>query len=218
MSAEDTFPRGYASPPCFAHELGVSCGEFGVVDDATRRDVMRWRRAERHRLYRLRESLGAARRETEERRIAAALTRLIAQESPAAVSAYWPIRGEPDLRPWMKTAHAAGVRIALPVVVGTDEPLVFRRWRPGARLLRGRWGIAEPADGEPVEPDLVVAPLLGVDANRYRLGNGGGYFDRTLAAAARTPLAVGVGFENSRIDTIYPLPHDIPMQLIITGG
>ena len=218
MSVDDTTPNGYASPPCFAHELDASDGEFGVVDDTTRRDVMRWRKAERQRLYRLRESVSAACRAAEEQRISAALTRLIVQKDPAIVSVYWPIRGEPDLRPWMKSAHAAGVRIGLPVVAGPEQPLVFRRWSPGARMLRGHWGIAEPVDDERVEPDMIIAPLLGVDANRYRLGNGGGFFDHTFAAASGRPLAVGVGFEISRIDTIYPLPHDIPMQVVITGA
>jgi 5-formyltetrahydrofolate cyclo-ligase len=73
-----------------------------------------------------------------------------------------------------------------------------------------------PAEGPPVQPDTLLVPLVGFDARGYRLGHGGGYYDRTLAAMPRRPLAVGIGFESLRLPTIHPQPHDIPMDMIVT--
>jgi 5-formyltetrahydrofolate cyclo-ligase len=82
-------------------------------------------------------------------------------------------------------------------------------------MASGLWNIPVPAVGEPVAPSLLLVPVVGFDRQNYRLGYGGGYYDRTLAAAAR-PRTVGVGFEHSQIATIYPQPHDIPMDQVIT--
>jgi 5-formyltetrahydrofolate cyclo-ligase len=71
-------------------------------------------------------------------------------------------------------------------------------------------------EGDAVLPDVLLAPLVGFDAGGYRLGYGGGYYDRTLAALPERPLVVGVGFETSGMETIHPQPHDIPMDLIVT--
>ncbi|TSE12489.1 5-formyltetrahydrofolate cyclo-ligase, partial [Mesorhizobium intechi] len=73
-----------------------------------------------------------------------------------------------------------------------------------------------PAEGDPVLPDIVVAPIVGIDPANYRLGYGGGFFDRTLAAMPSKPLVIGVGYELQRVATIYPQPHDIPMDRIVT--
>jgi 5-formyltetrahydrofolate cyclo-ligase len=111
---------------------------------------------------------------------------------------------------------ATGSVTALPAIVGRDRPLEFRRWRPGAALERGPFGIAQPRPGETVRPDLLLVPLLGFDDACYRLGFGGGYYDRTLAALVPKPLAVGVGFELGRLASIVPAPHDMPMDAIVT--
>jgi 5-formyltetrahydrofolate cyclo-ligase len=134
------------------------------------------------------------------------------------VSVYWPFRGEPDLRPWITAIWSKGVRIALPVVVAKGQPLVFREWRPDARLERGVWNIPFPAEGAAVVPTVVIAPLVGFDPAGYRLGYGGGFFDRTLAALDPKPLAIGVGHPVGALATIYPQPHDIPMNWIVTGS
>ena len=109
-----------------------------------------------------------------------------------------------------------GGRIALPVVIGKDWPLEFRVWSPGEPLERGVWNILVPARGPAVQPDIVVAPAVGFDSENYRLGYGGGFFDRTLAAMAIKPMILGVGYADSKLATIYPQPHDIPMDAIIT--
>lgn len=217
MSNPDENRNPYASPACAAHELDPMHRAHALPDAETRRDVMHWRRAERARLYRLRGELPAAARIAAESSIIDRLDALVDARGARAIGAYWPIRGEPDLRRWLRDADAAGRVIALPVVVADNAPLHYSRWRAGARLRRGRWGIAEPAVDDWIEPDLVLAPLVGVDAQNYRLGNGGGYFDRTLAAALPRPWSVGIGFEQARIETIFPLPHDIPMDAVLLG-
>jgi 5,10-methenyltetrahydrofolate synthetase len=116
----------------------------------------------------------------------------------------------------MEQVDAGGGRCALPVVVERHAPLVFRTWRPGAPMASGIWNIPVPADGVDVLPDIVVSPVVGFDPACYRLGYGGGYYDRTLAGMARRPLVIGVGFAMSAVSTIHPLPHDIPMQFIVT--
>ncbi len=84
-------------------------------------------------------------------------------------------------------------------------------------MTRGVWNIPVPQSSEALTPDVVIAPLLGIDAAGYRLGNGGGYYDRTLAALPRMPQVIGVGHDFCRIDTIFPMPWDVPMQQSILG-
>lgn len=206
----------YASPPCFMHELDAAY--TGSMTDAVQaRDVMRWRKAERERLIAARLALPVAEREQHARLIARDLDSILLSATAATVSLYWPFRGEPDLRPWMSAARAAGLQTALPVVIAKGQPLVFRLWTPGARLERGVWNIPYPADGALVTPSAVIAPLVGFDAAGYRLGYGGGFFDRTLAAMAVKPLVIGVGHPQQAIRTIFPQPHDIAMDWIVTG-
>lgn len=109
------------------------------------------------------------------------------------------------------------VHIALPVAVALGQPLRFREWRPNARMARGLWKIPYPADGVEVVPSVVIAPVVGFDKECFRLGYGGGFFDRTLAGFDATPLAIGVGYAGAMIPTIFPQPHDIPMDWIVTG-
>ena len=109
-----------------------------------------------------------------------------------------------------------GSRCRSPLALG--QPLVFREWHPHARLARGLWKIPYPADGAPVTPDIVIAPLVGFDGGCYRLGYGGGFFDRTLAALSPKALAIGVGYPSAALRTIYPQPHDVPMDWIVTGS
>jgi 5-formyltetrahydrofolate cyclo-ligase len=181
-------------------------------------DVARWRKAERERLIAMRLALAAEQRALHTKRIVAELDELLARAPATVVSVYWPIRAEPDLRDWMRELCQRGVRIALPVALALGEPMIFREWRPGVPMARGLWNIPHPADGVVVEPDCVLAPLVGFDADGYRLGYGGGFFDRTLATMSRKPHVVGVGYPETRIPTIFPQPHDVPMDSIVTGA
>ena len=107
------------------------------------------------------------------------------------ISGYWPIKAELSLLFWMEALHARGTRIALPVVEAPSAPLVFRAWHRGARIERGHWNIPVPAaDAARLIPEITLAPLVGWDPGGNRLGYGGGYFDRTLAALAPRPYVI----------------------------
>ncbi len=179
-------------------------------------DIARWRKAERERLIQARLAIPADERAAMSTAIAAQLDAIVGDLSGRIVSLYWPFRGEPDLRPWMTSVVARGGTPALPLVVEKAHPLVFRAYRPGDRLEKGVWNIPIPAEGDPVIPDIVIAPLVGVDPGNYRLGYGGGFFDRTLASLPAKPLVIGVGYEMQRIPTIHAQSHDIPMNRIVT--
>lgn len=212
---DDDEPRSCASPPCFMRE--VDPAYFGLAAPAPpARGVAVWRKAERERLIARRMALTAAERAKVSASIARSLDRLIGDPAGRMVSAYWPFRGEPDLRPWLAALQARGARTALPVVLASRTPLIFRAWRQGDRLVRGVWNIPTPAEGEAVLPDIVLAPLVGFDPRFYRLGYGGGFFDRTLAQLPPATIAIGVGYEQAAMPTILPQPHDIPMHHIVT--
>jgi 5,10-methenyltetrahydrofolate synthetase len=102
------------------------------------------------------------------------------------------------------------------VVIRKSHPLAFREWRSGDPLERGVWKIPFPAHGKEVVPDVVIAPVVGFDVRCYRLGYGGGYFDRTLASLPSMPTRIGVGYSSQRLETIFPQDHDIPMEMIVT--
>ena len=133
------------------------------------------------------------------------------------ISGYWPIKAELDLRFWLADLHARGALVALPVVEVQAAPLVFRRWQPGMAMQHGHWNIpVPPPDARRLIPEVTLAPVVGWDDAGYRLGYGGGYFDRTLAALVPPPLVLGIGPQAAHIATIYPQPHDIAMTAIIT--
>lgn len=202
-----------ASPPCFMHELDPSW--LGRPSWA---EVRAWRKAERARLIACRAAVPPAARAQRDLAITAFLHAALPELASRHVGFYWPFKGEYDPRPLARALHRAGARLALPVVAERARPLLFRPWRPGIRMVPGIWNIPVPAEGEPVLPDVLLIPLVGSDARGYRLGHGGGYYDRTLAAMPRRPLAVGIGFESLRLATIHPQPHDIPMDIVVTEG
>lgn len=178
--------------------------------------VSAWRKEERARLLEARMAIPAEQRAAWSERIAVHLLERIEAAGARMVSAYWPIRGEPELRPWLRLLQERGIGTALPVAIALGQPLLFREWKAGARLERGLWKIPFPADGAEVVPDVVISPVVGFDPANYRLGYGGGFFDRTLAILPTKPLVLGVGYSTAAIPTIHPQPHDIPMSVIIT--
>ena len=186
------------------------------VDPLAWPEVARWRKAERERLIAARLAIPAETRGQWSNAIATGLDAVIGDVSGKMISLYWPFRGEPDLRPWMESVNDRSGRTALPIVVEKAQPMLFRAYRAGDRLEKGVWNIPIPAEGEPVLPDIVISPLVGVDPCRFRLGYGGGFFDRTLAALPRQPLVIGIGYPLQRHATIHPQPHDIPMDRIVT--
>jgi len=190
--AEKRYPdpetHEYASPPCFAHELSPEYGGHPEPGESWG-EILRWRKTERQRLIEERLAVDVDERKARSDRIASRLDLAVGKVSGRIVSGYWPFRGEPDLRNW-------AIKI----------------------IERGVWNILVPSRGPSVMPDIVIAPVVGFDGANYRLGYGGGFFDRTLAAMHRRPLAVGVGCAGSRLRTIHPQPHDIPMDVIVTDA
>lgn len=134
-------------------------------------------------------------------------------------SAFSSFGDEVDTAPLAAALRAAGLPVALPVVVARGRPLVFRLWAPGDPVRRGPFGIVEPADSLPaVAPDLLFAPLAAFDRTGHRIGYGGGYYDRTLAGlrAAGRVTAVGVAFAVQEVARIPAAPHDEKLDMIVT--
>jgi len=130
-------------------------------------------------------------------------------EANQVVSGYWAVRGELDPAPLLDQLRGLGCRIALPVVIGSATPLVFRHWEPDAAMATSRFGIPEPSpDNPPLRPDIALVPLLAFDASGYRLGYGAGHYDRTLRqfrGDGRPVVAVGFGFAGQEVASV---PHD----------
>ena len=177
-------------------------------------DNTAWRRALRRDMVARRAALDDIEHDALSARIVGHLRRVLAV--PRVVAFCWPIKHEPDVRAIVEHWAGLGTRAALPVVVAENAPLAFREWRPDGVLLPDRYGIPTPTDGEWLDPDLILLPLNGFDGDGYRLGYGGGYFDRTLAALSPRPLAVGVGFEINRLDSIRPEAHDQRLDWVVT--
>ena len=179
-------------------------------------DIDLWRKARRPELIAARLAMSSAERAAASERITARLTALLHEAPARMIGFYWPFKGEYDPRPLVRTLHAAGMALALPVVVAKAQPLIFRPWWPDAPMASGVWNIPVPAAGEPVVPDTLLVPLVGFDAQGYRLGYGGGFYDRTIVTLPARPRTIGIGFACGRLDTIFPRPHDIPMDHVVT--
>lgn len=128
----------------------------------------------------------------------------------------WPYKGEFDARFAVRRWRDQGALTALPEVVRNREPLQFRLWRPGVPMRPGVYDIPVPDGTEIVQPDIAVVPMNGFDSRGFRLGYGGGFFDRTLAALERRVVAIGVAYESLRMDSIDPQPYDLPMDFVVT--
>lgn len=149
-------------------------------------------------------------------KVTASLVSAFTPLAPLVLGFYWPMKGEFDPRVAVLRFREHGARAALPIVVRKAAPLEYREWWPGIETEAGVFGLPIPKGSPVVIPDMVLMPPVGFDARGYRLGYGGGYFDRTLAGLSPQPLKVGVGREINRIATIHPQPHDIPMDFVIT--
>jgi len=175
-----------------------------------------WRKDQREKLVRARMALPAATLDAFRQRIDANLELSFPGLARCRLAFCWPIKGEYDARHFARTLREQGALTALPVVVAQKKPLVFREWHPGVALATGALDIPYPVDSPEVQPDAVILPMNGWDAQGYRLGYGAGFFDRTLASLAKRPVVVGVSYELARLDTIYPQAWDIPMDYVVT--
>ncbi|WP_083567317.1 5-formyltetrahydrofolate cyclo-ligase [Hyphomicrobium sp. CS1GBMeth3] len=142
-----------------------------------------------------------------------------ARPPPAIVSGFLAIGNEIDPTPLIERLIGEGYRICLPVMEGKGKPLVFRAWAPGEPLAETTWGIREPLPEAPVlEPDIVLGPLLAFDTAGYRLGYGGGFYDRTLARlrALKPIVSIGIGFDEQRVDAVPHVDYDERLDWILT--
>ena len=136
-----------------------------------------------------------------------------------AVSGFYPYLSEISVLELLGRLASAGWATALPVVVAKDEPLIFRRWSPGEALVSGLWGIQiPPGTALEVSPDVLLVPMLAYDARGYRLGYGGGFYDRTLAKlrASKKITAIGVAYSGQEVEEVPHDEHDQPLDWIMT--
>ncbi|PKO70091.1 MAG: 5-formyltetrahydrofolate cyclo-ligase [Betaproteobacteria bacterium HGW-Betaproteobacteria-14] len=187
-----------------------------MTDSAAITDLRAYRSALRSRLIAAREALPAAEHARLSQAIERHLADLVDATSPRILAFCWPFRAEFDARSLVAARLPHGLRACLPVVMDSNSPLEFREWTPHSEMIEDRYGIHVPARGDVLRPDAILMPLNGFDGAGYRLGYGGGYFDRSLAGMNPRPLAIGVGFELARVDTIRPQAHDLPMDFIVT--
>jgi 5-formyltetrahydrofolate cyclo-ligase len=136
-----------------------------------------------------------------------------------AVSAFYPVRDEPDTLALLEMLAREGVATALPVTAARGQPLIFRRWRPGEPTIAGQMGIPEPpAQAPALDPDLLFVPLAAFDRRGHRIGYGAGHYDRTLAAlrALKPIVAVGVAYGVAEIAAVPEGPHDQRLDYVLT--
>lgn len=137
----------------------------------------------------------------------------------ASVAGYSPIRSEIDPVPLMQTLAGVGARLALPVIIARDAPLMFRVWDAGNALVAGSLGILEPpAEAPQLMPDIVLVPLAAFDRAGHRIGYGAGHYDRTFAQlrAAKPFTAIGLAFDTQEIAAIPMQPHDVALDFVLT--
>lgn len=134
------------------------------------------------------------------------------------VSGYRPIRSELDPTPLMVALLDAGHRLCVPVIEDRGLPLKFREWTPESRMVEGAFGAEVPEEGDWLEPELLIAPLLAFDRAGRRLGYGGGFYDRTLAGlrARRRTLAVGFAYAGQEVEAVPSDPTDQPLDAVAT--
>ena len=169
----------------------------------------------RHTLLARRKALSSQDKASADARLGQRLLDWCAAQAITSLGVYQPIRREPDLFAAYNALVALGVHLSLPVVVGREAPLEFRAWKPGDILEKETLGtLVPPAGTAVVKPQALLVPCVGFNAGRYRLGYGGGYYDRTLAASPR-PLAVGVCYGFGRVE-FEGQPHDMPLDQVLT--
>jgi 5,10-methenyltetrahydrofolate synthetase len=183
----------------------IACDPIEAADRAAARRELRARRA----------AMGGEGRLEAAAALGARLQELVEDTGRKVVAGYWAMKEEPDLEEVMARWHADGLQVVLPRVVASEAPLAFARWRPGVQLVPGPFGTLHPDDPEPMAPQLLVIPCLGFDGRCFRLGYGGGYYDRTLE---RLPgaLTVGVAYDCCEVRGFVPHEHDLPMDWVVT--
>lgn len=175
-----------------------------------------WRRLKRSELLLRRQAISSEYRRHAQAAVEKHISEQLRDIRDITIGFYWPIKGEIDLRKLITRCLFSGAKAALPVIRGIHEPLEFKAWTPDTSMSLGLWDIPIPESTEIVQPTILFVPLLGFDAAGYRLGYGGGFYDRTLGSLSLLPVTIGVGYESGRLASICPQQHDIPMDAIVT--
>lgn len=179
-------------------------------------EIKAWRKERRAELIARRVAFDGGARHGWNESVGALLERIVPADPGVVIGFCWPFKGEIDARFAVRHWRERGATAALPEVVEKAGPLRFSEWWPGAPMKNGVYDIPVPDGTRVVIPDIAIVPMNGFDRQGYRLGYGGGYFDRTLAALERRVLAIGVSYEALLLPTIHPQPHDIPMDFVVT--
>ena len=191
------------------NDLAKHNGEDGAFRSALRRERLR-----------ARESLPAAAHAQASAKLLDHLYALLIQRPPSVLGFYWPIRAEIDCRPLVARLIALGWSACLPVIMRRHDAMEFRAWTPASAMVHGEHGIPtvaeDPATDPFITPDVLLLPLNAFDRKGFRLGYGGGYYDRTLAAMTPRPFVIGVGFELGRVASIRPHAQDCAMDAVVT--
>ncbi len=187
-----------------------------MIIDEFMNDWQKWRRQARERIVTVRMAVPDALHQQWGAAIAALLQQGFPNLHRMKIGLYWPFRNEYDPREAVLPFSKTGAILAMPEVIDKHKPLCFREWWPGAPMRKGAYTIPVPDDTPYIEPDVLIVPMVGFDMKGYRLGYGSGYYDRTLASYAHRPHTIGVAFELQRLETVYPQPHDIVMQYVVT--
>lgn len=174
-----------------------------------------WRIEQREKLIQQRINWTSERSVESQKTVFHHLQRVLEPLPKGIIGFYWPIKGEIDCRDFVTSLITLGWQAALPKIVARHQPLQFRQWHPQVDMQKEIWEIPVPQNTPIVQPDVLLIPLVGFDRKLHRLGNGGGFYDRTLAGTPK-PLAIGIGYEWMLLDNIQPQSHDIPMDRIVT--
>lgn len=140
----------------------------------------------------------------------------VALSAFSSLGIYWPIRGEIDFRDVGIRHVEAGGQVGLPVALDRTHSMEFWSWQPGAPMGLGLWSIPIPKRRDPIVPAALIVPLLGFDADGYRLGYGSGFYDTWLAQTQPRPFCIGLAYDDASLPSIRPQAHDVPMDMIVT--
>ena len=177
-----------------------------------------WRKQQRAQLLAARTAASAQDRAAWSASINALLVEVLDLQAPCVLGLCWPYRAEFDARPFAARLRARGVRSALPVVRGPGLPLEFRDWWPGVLMDKGVYDIPVPRDTEALLPNVLLVPPVGIDTQGYRLGYGGGFYDRTLASLQPKPFTVGLGYTHGFLPELMPEAHDVPLDSVLNDN
>jgi len=178
--------------------------------------MQEWKKQQRERLLAQRADITKSEREQVLTVVLGSLKQYLDKLPPATLGVYWPIKGELDCLSLAPALLNEGWSLALPVMDTEAKKLNFARWSPEMEMEIGQWNIPVPKLPQWLQPDYFLIPLVGFDKHNFRLGYGGGYYDRTLSALEKPVTTIGIGMEFGRLENIHPHQYDIPMDIILT--